>query len=74
MLSFVFLFIDHIPAQDTSTIPGDKKTDSGKFVLKTSDGKTVTIGTPISKKPLSGMDKKNCFLKHSMTDTPFGAG
>lgn len=62
LLVLVLLFVSGLaqqPSDKTDTV----KTDTAMPVLKTSDGKIVTVGQPISMKPLSTTDKIKLFFE-----------
>lgn len=62
LLLSLFLFLSGI-SQNASDRTDTAKADSVLPVLKAQHGKIVTIGQPVSLKPLSTMDKVTLFFK-----------
>jgi hypothetical protein len=62
LLLLLFLF-SNIVAQDTADKTISTQADSVLPVLRAQDGKIVTIGKPISLKPLTIMDKVKIFFE-----------
>ena len=57
------IFFTNVSAQDSAVKKVSIKADSIKNVLKTTDGKVVTVGEPVIFKPLSTTDKIKIFFK-----------
>lgn len=69
-LLFLVLFFLNAAAQDTADKTALIQLDSILPVLKTQDGKIVTVGKPVSTRPLSTMDKITLFFEAAYAKYP----
>jgi hypothetical protein len=69
LLLLLFLFLSGA-AQNASDKTDSAMADSVLPVLRAQDGKIVTIGQPVSSKPMSTMDKVTLFIKTAYAKYP----